>query len=63
MSTRKTADGAAHGPDVDGVIAVGQTRAEVEARMAEPLSAHVSYLRESGRPVPEPRADAGGVGA
>ena len=42
----------AHCPDVDGVVAVGQTRGEVEARMAEALSAHLSYLRESGRPVP-----------
>jgi predicted RNase H-like HicB family nuclease len=49
----------AHSPDVDGVFAVGETREEVEARMAEALSAHLSYLRESGRPVPQPHADAG----
>ena len=44
----------AHSPDVDDVVAVGQSREEVEARIAEALSAHLSHLRESGRPVPEP---------
>ena len=53
----------AHSPDVDGVFAVGETREEVEARMAEALSGHLSYLRESGRPVPEPHTDAGRVAA
>lgn len=53
----------AHCPDVYGVVAVGQTREEVEARMAESLPAHLSYLRELGRLVPEPRTDAGRVGA
>ena len=53
----------AHSPDVDGVFAVGETREEVEARMAEALSAHLSYLRESGRPLPEPHTDAGRVAA
>lgn len=58
-------DGAwgAHSPDVDGVFALGQTREEVEARMAEALSAHLAYLRESGRPIPEPHTDAGRVAA
>lgn len=53
----------AHSPDVEGVIAVGETREEVEARMAEALSAHLSYLREAGRPVPQPHTDAGRVAA
>ena len=53
----------AHSPDVDGVFAVGETREEVDARMEEALSAHLSYLRESGRPVPEPHTDAGRVAA
>jgi predicted RNase H-like HicB family nuclease len=58
-------DGAwgAHSPDVEGVFALGETREEVEARMAEALSAHLSYLRESGKPVPEPHTDAGRVAA
>jgi predicted RNase H-like HicB family nuclease len=53
----------AHSPDVEGVFAVGQTRAEVEARIAEALAAHLAYLRESGRPVPEPHTQAGRVAA
>jgi predicted RNase H-like HicB family nuclease len=58
-------DGAwgAHSPDVDGVFALGRTREEAESRMAEALGAHLSYLRECGRPVPEPHTDAGHVAA
>jgi predicted RNase H-like HicB family nuclease len=58
-------DGAwgAHSPDVDGVFALGQTREQAERRMAEALAAHVAYLRESGRPVPDPHTDAGRVAA
>jgi predicted RNase H-like HicB family nuclease len=55
--------GGAHSPDVEGVFALGETREEVEARMAEALSAHLSYLRESGQPVPEPHTDGGRVAA
>jgi len=51
----------AYSPDVEGVVAVGQTREEVEARISEALSAHLVCLRESGRPIPEPRTDAGRV--
>lgn len=53
----------AHSPDVEGVFALGATRAEVEARMAEALAAHLAVLRESGEAVPEPRTEAGRVAA
>ena len=53
----------AHSPDVEGVVAAGPTRDEVEARISEALSTHLAYLRESGRPVPEPHTDAGRVAA
>jgi predicted RNase H-like HicB family nuclease len=53
----------AHSPDVDGVIALGSSRDEVEARMSEALSAHLAYLQERGKPVPEPRTHAGRVAA
>ncbi|MGA2927040.1 MAG: type II toxin-antitoxin system HicB family antitoxin [Solirubrobacteraceae bacterium] len=58
-------DGAwgAHSPDVDGVFALGRSRAAVEARMAEALTAHLEFLRDAGRPVPEPHTDAGRVAA
>ena len=53
----------AHSPDVEGVFAVGETRDQVERRIAEALVAHLTYLRESGRPVPDPRTSAGRVAA
>ena len=58
-------DGAwgAHSPDVAGVFALGATREEAEARIAEALTAHLAYLRETGRPVPDPHTDAGRVAA
>jgi predicted RNase H-like HicB family nuclease len=51
----------AHRPDVDGVFALGVSRDEVESRMREALAAHLAYLRERGKPIPEPRTDAGRV--
>ncbi len=58
-------DGAwgAHSPDVEGVFALGITREKAESRIAEALSAHLAYLRETGRPVPEPHTDAARVAA
>lgn len=53
----------AHSPDVDGVFALGETRDEVERRMAEALTAHLAHLRNEGHPVPEPHTDAGHVAA
>lgn len=53
----------AHSPDLEGVFALGDSREEVEARMAEALAAHLDYLRERGSAVPEPRTQAGRVPA
>jgi predicted RNase H-like HicB family nuclease len=53
----------ASSPDVEGVFALGTTRAEVEARIEEALAAHLVILRERGEPAPEPRTDAGRVAA
>lgn len=53
----------AHSPDVEGVFALGTTREETELRMAEALAAHLAYLRDQGRPTPEPHTDAGRVAA
>jgi predicted RNase H-like HicB family nuclease len=53
----------AHSPDVEGVFALGASRAEVEARMAEALAAHLELLRERGERLPEPHTDAGRVAA
>lgn len=53
----------AHSPDIEGVFALGATREEVEARMAEALAAHLEYLRERGEVAPEPHTEAGRVAA
>ena len=53
----------AHSPDVEGAFALGSSREEVEARMAEALAAHLGMLREQGLPVPEPHTEAGRVAA
>lgn len=61
----QAADGGwgAHSPDIDGVFALGRSRGEAEERMTEALAAHLAYLRETGRPVPEPHTEAGHVAA
>ena len=53
----------AHSPDVEGVSALGETRDEVELRMADALAEHLKLLREQGRPLPQPRTDAGRIAA
>jgi predicted RNase H-like HicB family nuclease len=61
----QAADGGwgAHSPDVDDVFALGETREEVEDRMAEALAAHLAHLRERGEPIPQPHTEAGRVAA
>ena len=56
-------DGAwgAHSPDVDGVFALGSSRSETEERMREALHAHLSFLRDNGKPLPEARTEAGRI--
>jgi predicted RNase H-like HicB family nuclease len=46
----------AYVPDLPGCIAVGQTKAEVEMRIAEAIGLHIESLVEHGDPVPEPRS-------
>ncbi|MDQ3936701.1 MAG: type II toxin-antitoxin system HicB family antitoxin [Actinomycetota bacterium] len=53
----------AHTPDIEGVFALGRTREQVEERMAEALNAYVELMQEEGRPIPEPRTEAGRVAA
>jgi predicted RNase H-like HicB family nuclease len=53
----------AHSPDVEGVFAVGASRAQVEERMVDALAAHLAFLQECGEPIPEPRTEAGHVAA
>jgi len=44
----------AYVPDLPGCIAVGETKAEVEALIAEAISLHIESLVQNGDPVPEP---------
>jgi predicted RNase H-like HicB family nuclease len=44
----------AYSPDLPGVVAAGQTRSETERLMREAMAAHISVLRQTGQPVPEP---------
>ncbi len=41
--------------DIDGVVALGKTRDEVEGRMREALAAYAEYEREEGRELPPSR--------
>jgi predicted RNase H-like HicB family nuclease len=48
----------AYSPDVPGVVAAGDTRAETEQLMREAMAAHLDLLRELGEAVPTPSANA-----
>lgn len=49
-------DGAwgAYLPDLPGVVALGVSRDQVEARLREALAAYAAEMRELGRPLPAP---------
>lgn len=44
----------AYSPDLPGVVAAGETRAEAEGLMLEAMAKHLALLRQAGEPVPEP---------
>ena len=50
-------------PDIDGVVAVGETRDEVEAGIRGALQMYLEDLRERGEVLPAPRNFAGCVAA
>jgi predicted RNase H-like HicB family nuclease len=53
----KTGTGfSAYSPDLDGCVAVGGTREEVERNMREAITLHLEGLREEGLEAPEPSA-------
>ncbi len=45
-------------PDVPGVVAAGESRAETEQLMQDAMAEHLELLRELGEAVPQPSADA-----
>lgn len=53
----KTATGySAYSPDLEGCVATGGTREEVERTMREAIRFHLEGLREDGYEVPEPHS-------
>ena len=51
----KTATGySAYSPDLDGCIATGSTKQEVEHNMREAIEFHLEGLRDEGYSVPQP---------
>jgi predicted RNase H-like HicB family nuclease len=51
----QTATGySAYSPDVQGCVATGGTRDEVEATMREAIAFHVEGMRQEGLGVPQP---------
>jgi len=50
-------------PDIDGVIAIGSTRDEVEVGIRGALQMYMEDLQERGETPPEPRNVAGYVAA
>ena len=51
----------AYSPDLDGCVALGDSRAEVEQNMRECIVLFLDELRRIGRPAPHPRNFAGVV--
>lgn len=49
----------AHVPDLPICVAVGDTLEEVEKLIEEAITAYVEFLKEEGKPVPEPVTQAG----
>jgi predicted RNase H-like HicB family nuclease len=45
----------AYSPDLDGCVATGKTRDEVEREMQEAIAFHLEGMAQSGDPIPEPR--------
>lgn len=51
----------AYSPDVDGCIATGKTRADVEAQIQSALRFHFEGMLLDGEPIPEPEMEVGTV--
>lgn len=53
----KTGTGySAYSPDLDGCVATGKTREEVEHEMQEAIAFHLEGMAQSGEPIPEPQS-------
>jgi predicted RNase H-like HicB family nuclease len=45
-----------YSPDLDGCVAMGATRDEVEANMREAIEFHLEGLKLDGQTIPEPQS-------
>jgi len=51
----KSASGySAYSPDIDGCVATGRTREEVERSISEAIEFHLDGLRQEGAAIPQP---------
>jgi len=48
----------AYSPDIDGCVATGGTREEIEKNIQEAIAFHIEGLRLEGYDVPTPRTEA-----
>jgi len=44
----------AYPPDLDGCVATGKTREQVEQEMREAIAFHLDGMVQNGEPIPEP---------
>jgi predicted RNase H-like HicB family nuclease len=52
----KTGTGySAYSPDLEGCVATGRTRTEVESEMQEAIAFHLEGMTRNGESIPEPR--------
>jgi predicted RNase H-like HicB family nuclease len=47
----------AYSPDLDGCVATGKTREEVEREMREAITFHFEGMAQNGEPIAEPHTD------
>jgi predicted RNase H-like HicB family nuclease len=53
----KTGTGySAYSPDLNGCVATGKTREEVESQMQEAIAFHLEGMARDGHPAPEPQS-------
>ncbi len=53
----KTATGfSAYSPDLDGCVAAGSTKKEVERRISEAIKFHLEGMEEEGLEIPAPKS-------
>jgi predicted RNase H-like HicB family nuclease len=46
----------AYSPDLDGCVATGKSRQEVESQMQEAIAFHLEGMARNGEPIPEPHS-------